>query len=614
MLRLSLSSTGRANTLEHRRAPPLRDEVYEARPPLVGDEAAEPAARKLEELVTAGGKIPLAHAVEMLGEIDGHLFHLISVTPEALFFAAGEPEAVCDEAHVLLDVWRNDFHRIFIRDFGGAPEPSRPLSLSKIGCILAPAEILEEARRRAGEGERSESAAMEALESVLFAAERSGSLGAMLEVADDAVRHVESVCLYIADQFFGVVERHTNLVDPRGYGSLFKELSGSPVGTWRRDHRLLVIALWSLFRSGRSVRFEEFSGKVLTARRLLARLEQLRCAYRLPGPSLLESPTRLADTSAAIGDFALKQAPEDLLRYRHVNGITYLKCEQVIERRNFDDGLEGASPRLLRLLEELGARPSDEPSARAVFKAAACALFDGPAARVSHWMEGTPAHSPMEILIQEVVASAVACTRADYGMSSSLRRPGVLMTSSPECQAQAMLTLTTKDFFTCVTARPALSHDLDGDIVEDIYRPVQTRMQFNRWHFIPGNFLRSEVPLDRHFFYPPVLPDLDEWVDQHHKGHIRAWVRYSIRSPAPDMHEPALIIGGRAFRGFYDVRVVRMNEPAFELEDLIAVRRHCNWLGAAWKAWLELMARDRALGRETEITGFRVGEGFELPD
>jgi len=183
---------------------------------------------------------------------------------------------------------------------------------------------------------------------------------------------------------------------------------------------------------------------------------------------------------------------------------------------------------------------------------------------------------------------------------------GPLARLDAPAQLRAVLSLKPKDFYCCITSRPALRALIGPAIVDDVYRPVQTRMQFNRWHFICGSFPESDVPRDRHYFYPPLTPDLAEWSDVWHAGHTRAGVRYSVRVPGPDMSLGPLYIGGHPYRGFYDVRVVRVAGEPFTLDDLLVVRLHCLWMGALWRR----LVADGSVA----ISGFTAGDGFEAPD
>jgi hypothetical protein len=216
--------------------------------------------------------------------------------------------------------------------------------------------------------------------------------------------------------------------------------------------------------------------------------------------------------------------------------------------------------------------------------------------------------SPLESLIEDIVVSAVRTTDADYGMSSSLRRPGALSVDDLDALAAVVGTLRPKDFYCCIVGTERLQRRFGERLNGDVFRAVQARMQFNRWHFLPGNLPRRLVAADRHYFYPPVTPDIAEWVDQFHAGHARAAVRHCIRSPRPEIIEPPLQFGGQPFRGFCDVRVVRIDDRPFDLQDLTVVRAHSLWMGFVWRTIIASCS-DPALASRLQIAGFANGHG-----
>jgi lysine 2,3-aminomutase len=580
--------------------------------------AAAPATQQtacagIHAWITADGKVPMEHAREMLHTQDAILLEALEQYPDTpLHLLSGEDELSRPGLDYTAAVWRNDFHHVFIKPIGTKPAcGTSPLKTSCVGYFQLPAGAMEAARKKCASAAEEERALRRGLDEALKRVDELGSLGAMLSMVDDAIRHVESLCLYIDDEFFAVVERYTNLIRASGDGSLFTDLIDVALDEWSERERLLVISLAALYRSGRSVRFEEFSGTDLSAKKLLRRLDELARDYNLGLPSALEAPHRVLEVADALGKVAFNCAPRGLFRYRYVNGITYLKTERVVVREWSDDSLAGVSERLVDLYRTVNPCAAVPDSAQAFFTDLTEKLLQDTTLDLSEWMASTPAVQPIEVLIQEIVASAVMRVGADYGMSSSIRDPSILCQPTHEALLENVLGLTVKDFYNCVSARPGIAADLTEARRRSIYEAVQRRMQFNRWHFIAGNFAATEVPRSRHYFYPPVLPDIGDWVDQQHKGHKNSSVRFSIRSPGPDMHQPPLMIAGHPYRGFYDVRAVRMEGPKFSLEDVYAVRRHSVWMGLVWRCLVA--AAEKGATQRPLIRGFQVGNGFEVP-
>jgi len=473
-----------------------------------------------------------------------------------------------------------------------------------------PKAILARAEVAAAPGLAEEARLRTEVDVLLHAVARGGQLQSLIDLVDDAVRRVEAVCLYVDDELFSVVERFTSLIDKEGQRGLLSELREKPLGEWTPAQRLGVAGLRALFLSGRSVRFEEFNGKQMTARRLFARLRELAQSYVKHGAKLdLTTQSGLFALATAVGQAAQQSVGQEWLRYRWINGLTFLKTERLACTPKSSEVDHAIPESIANLYACWVGKPFDRNLGyRKVFTALADVAISARMAGIVEKSAKTPAKTPLEVLIQEIVTAAVFATGADYGMSSSLRDLRPLLTADYRSRLQSMLALKPRDFYCCIVSRPGLREEVGQRISEDVYRAVQARMQYNRWHFVAGNFPETDVPRSRHYFYPPAMPDLAEWSDHHHGGHTRAGVRYSIRSPGPDMGQPPLSIAGYPYRGFYDVRVVRMEGPPFALRHMLVTRHHCLWMGVLWHRIVAYCERQPGAA---VISGFEKGEGYE---
>lgn len=567
----------------------------------------QPIYAALSRFLTYDGRLPLEHGLDALNDLERRLFERAEGSAARL---TRQPAA--DPGEESICVFYNDLGRLHLRRTIDPP-PRYPshVELLPLGYFAVPRALCDELER-AIQPELAEERRLRALiDERLCAAERDGSLERILAVAEDAVRHVEAVCVYVDDELWSVMERCTTLIDTRKFGSgLLSGLRAAPLASWTPTQRLGVAALYALYQSGRSIRFEEFNGKQLTARRLFARLRALGSRYVAPGqPPGLPGDADLFALAEAVGRGAQDSIGRPWLRYRWINGLTYVKIERIADTPP-DSAADAAIPDSIAALYEAWiGRPLDRRRGHAAIFAelADCALAGSAPAHPP----GTPARIPLELLIQSIVAAAVLAARADYGMSSSLRNPSALLAADDATLLSGMLALQPRDFFTCLVARPGLSALMGERIKQDVYAGVQARMQYNRWHFIAGNFARADIPQSRHHFYPPTLPDIAEWSDQQHGGHTQGGVRYSIRAPGPDMNQPPLMIGGRPYRGFYDVRVVRMEGPPFTLPDMLLVRHHSLWMGVVWRRLVAYCERSPGA---LAITGFEKGDGYEIPE
>jgi hypothetical protein len=568
------------------------------------------AAAAIEFLLTLGGRTNLQDRMFSLADLDLAIFRKLLERPQTKLSKTDDNGG----EYQSLRVYLNTLGRLHIRPV------DQQLILYEVGKTVSVGFVnlshadFSEARYLACHEDISEHEQRADLDRALRRVETSGTLDLLLKSVIDAVQHVEAVCLYADDRLFGVFERFANLVMTKKGPGLLDELYGKSLASWPATERLLVAALYALFLSGQSIRFEEFNGTMLSARRLFSRLSELGAAYCCALGVSDDPPKDIFALGRWIGDLALRiQAPPSL-RYRRTCGLTFQKREFMCDLDASDNG--PVAPELLLDLSRQWCRSTASCYCSAttlVEILANHALDDISADRSSSVVDiGSAASTKLEQLVEAIVASAVTATNSDYGMSSSVREPGTFFRTSLNEVWFSVLDLAPKDFFCCVVGTERLLQRYGPRLRTDVFRAVQARMQFNRWHFIAGNLPRVAVPGERHYFYPPSMPDLAEWSDQYHAGHTRAGVRFAVRAPGPDAGLPPLRIGNIEFRGFYDVRVVRTEGEPFTLRDLKTVRDHCLWMGLLWHRIISRCEKSEIARNRIRFTGFVNGCGGVL--
>ncbi len=560
-----------------------------------------PAHEVLADLLSFGGRLPLGDGADALAELDRRLWEALASRPEIVL--SPEPPS----RGTVLEAFSNELGRVHLRPAGlPRPDYGPRAGPHTHGWIAVPPELYREARA-AADAALAEEAALRTRCDALFASDPElADPDRVLDAVDDAVRHVEAVMLYLDDELLALIERHKTLIDSNGRPGLCSRLRGRNPCSWTSGERLAVVALRALFLSGRSIRFEEFNGKELTARRLLAKLSELARAYEPFGLELPAADAGPLALAASIGRAAQRAIGQPRLRYRYVNGLTFFKAERWTRVADTPDLPLPA--RVLALHEAWLGRPP-EGTPEEVFDRLAEAAVYGRVELPDEAFSGRAATTPVELLMEEMVVAVLFAAGADYSMSSSLRDLRWLTVADRAARLEGIVDLEPRPHFFCaVASRPGLAAELGERLAPHVYHAVQARMEFNRWHFIPGNFPESEVPRTRHYYYPPVMPDLAEWSDQRHSGHKRGGVRYSIRTPGPDMGEPPLTLAGQAYRGFYDLRAVRMEGSPFNVAEMLAVRRLRVWLGLLWRRIFE---RSEAEPGSVVIRGFVTGRGYE---
>jgi hypothetical protein len=174
--------------------------------------------------------------------------------------------------------------------------------------------------------------------------------------------------------------------------------------------------------------------------------------------------------------------------------------------------------------------------------------------------------SALEEFLHSFLAVAAESFAADVAMSRGPRSFAPLAVE-PVADNDP-LALRTGDFYCCVTPRAAFAEGFAADRTALVrcLSAYSARMRYNTWHYLPhtlglaadGNSKRSD------WFFAPTMPDLTDWSDQHHTGHVNFGVRYAIRVPF------GVQVEGRDLPGVYDLRLMRTVEPGFTIADLRA--------------------------------------------
>ncbi|MFJ8686407.1 hypothetical protein [Micromonospora wenchangensis] len=423
-----------------------------------------------------------------------------------------------------------------------------------------PAQVEEEHQRRE-------------LDRMLHTWHADGSLPERLEEVIDWVERVETVLIFVERRVFSRSDSGSSTLIRDG---VLPALRDRAPADWSPEERLFVASIQLLFRTGRAVRFEEFNGRQLSAVSL-RKVLTTRCATYLRAldgkPTGELSTATLAELATLAGELVELVDGSGHIRYRRINGLTYAKDEYLLPWED-EQRSQVELPPTLRTSTGVRPEPVDgEDAASWVRRATTAALRNVHAGGDERELTG---------ILEGIVLGAVVDSHADYGMSSGIRDLSRLDGPAGRYDEE-VAGLKKPDFFCCVLPSPQMAADLPAPAVTDILWQVAQRMMYNRWHFVPGNFDRVEVPRQRHYFFPPLVPDIAEWGDLRHGGHSTSRVRYTLRAPGAAMWKQPFTVGGRQYRGAFDIRLVRMDGPPFTLADLRTACRYSALVDVFWR-------------------------------
>ncbi|MBM7084778.1 hypothetical protein [Micromonospora humidisoli] len=465
-------------------------------------------------------------------------------------------------------------------------EEEPPEHAETLGWLRLPPEVLEMAAEETRVRQAREDAELLAVDAVLRDWVATGELDRRLVELADRVERVETVYVLVGREVFSKSDAGSNTLTR---DALLEKLRNRPPEQWRSADRLFVVAAHCLFTSGRSVRFEEFNARQLSATALRDYLTDRYATYCTATghePSDLHrlSLTELAERVRAL---MVEVDHSPWMRYRRINGLTFVKNEYLADIPLPRD--PATVPELVAEHGRVNLAVSLSGDVRADLRAMTMA-----AAALDAASAGPDADDGGAIgeLLGAIVLSAVTATDSDYGMSSAVRDLARLRGARPGAP-DGTLALKKANFFCCCLPHPTRMRPLatEEETVPILWRAAQ-RMMYNRWHFAPGEFDRAVIPQQRHYFFPPQVPDIAEHAEHHHGGHVASRVRFSIRAPGAQVWRPPFEIFGHGYRGCYDIRLVRMEGPAYTMSELRTAVEHCSLVDVLWRTLADGVERD----------------------
>ncbi|WP_280483899.1 hypothetical protein [Nocardia farcinica] len=518
-----------------------------------------PAHAIVPGLLTIGGRLSFGHAMRALTPFEQTVVGQLLNQPD---ITVGSPTWTSHSSKPSIVLLQTSSGRICFIE----PKHGGKVDGELIGAVTLPDDNLIRARAEQENQDGIERGFQTALDLQLFSLEKSGHLTETIDRILDNVEHVESVFLYLGYKTWSRQPSANRILPPED----LRSLAGTAVIDWPPEARLLIAGLSALFDAGMSVAFEEFNGEQFTASRVMTWISARRALYLGSG---IASTNRLDSlqtfAAASIPSLRAQLDRTSKLRFREINGLSMNKIERVASRMDFELAHSDRRMIVKEIATELGFEDVDESQ-----RLSEC-IVDSSVAGGD--IDGT---SLVEMFFIAVVRSLIRRTGADYGMSSGPRHIRAYHQDDP---LSAVLRLTKEDFFCCCIPAPKFAQELPGEISAIVYA-VSKRMQYNRWHFIAGNF--RGVPATRHYYYPPRIPDFSVWSDARHGGHIHGRVRYSVRVPGPVAWRDEFKIRGVPYRGFFDIRIVRTTGNPFSAGDMATAIWHCQLIEDFWRTSL----------------------------
>ncbi|MFC9914417.1 hypothetical protein [Streptomyces sp. NPDC127197] len=416
----------------------------------------------------------------------------------------------------------------------------------------------------------------------------------LLEQAKEAAQRTAPFVLYQENnQYTNFRDQNTltgKTLWPGHPDCTLSSLHGVPLELWSDSDVQLVVCLSLLIASSGFGRVEEANGTQITTDHVAFMLERIRRDYNaiLPAPGIAPAAShRVADLAILADDLRERRAEvgKSAQLYREIHGALMHKIERVAGTV--------AGPAL-----EAEAAICRDLRARLPLTGTTLAELGDEVVGDLAWLAKPHGDygTGLESLVYHTVAAVASALRADFAMSRGMRSLPALIAAMRDEQWEQICAWDLTHYFCCVVPLPDAGRHFGDSLsaVADTAWAMSSRMQYNSWHFVPGNLPRTRAVVERDHFVPPTIPDISLYSDQHHHGHVNNKVRFSIRSPQ------AVTVDGRLFNGFIDLRLLRCEGPPFTEQDLLAAHRVSRLVAAATGAAAELAAA----GEHFEVTAF----------
>lgn len=531
----------------------------------------------LKKTLTLNGRIPLHIAQRSLTRFQCTLFSLLSTCSEAVFFIE---ESRIPNVALVFTLGYKEYGRIILEE-----KPVLDETDFVVGYIYLPSHFRPQIRNMKITSQSTRNKEIEEY----FLKITPSQIHEMIDFIYYNLYHMEPVMIYVEEDTLTTFSKYNNLIQALGGKSqsyLLDELKYKEIEDWSDNEKTFLYNMYWLLKSGSSTRAEEFNGVQLRTEDLHEYFDQklLQYAHSL-GNKIVHAQT--IPEKAEILAKMHNELEKDFLFYRKINGINLNKEEDFIPKVSLRKETSAALP-MAFIEQHLGRKNGIIiGDARELYRFFYDWILTVLVSRDSY--HGDTLH-PVEQMIHDIIKHAVVTTNSDFGMARSLRQFGKLIEVHERQAFDEACNWPLDDYYCCVVPSKAMEEVFTGKeaILYNILIASSIRMQYDSWHYLPGNFPSEKVSPERHYYFPPKMPDIAEWSDQHHRGHILAGVRYSIRSPE------SIYYKGKEYMALLELRLMRQKGKPYSLNELTTAIRYTKLLKLFNQALLDVIAETRS--------------------
>lgn len=384
------------------------------------------------------------------------------------------------------------------------------------------------------------------------------------------IYHMAPILLYVRNQTFSTFYNYNNLIkefDGDTEYFLLNDLPNKNIENWDRAEKIFVFNMFLLLQSGPPSRGEEVNGIHFSLTFLKDYFNQKIREYSHILKRETNSHLSLEKQASLI--FSLRQEIENnYLIYRYINGLNLHKEERYIEKNELsklnDDSLTADLERLTSI------KFSND------YYHYFCQIIERNIDKEPYKM--------IEKIMDMIINKAIDRTSSDIGMARGFRAPLKFYEAHQKDKLEEIFNWGQNQYFCCVVPSSLMKRAFQDNskVLAGVLTAISKRMEYNSWHYTPGNFLNNQTRITRHFYFPPVMSDITMWSDQHHKGHVFAKVRHAIRCPGFIKNEATV------YNAFFDLRLMKQSGSDYKENDLVIAIYYKEILKSLFQSWFDV--------------------------
>lgn len=528
----------------------------------------ETASQAIQLILTLSGHLEFAEMFKSLTYFEQEIYKL--VTEDALKFTGSEEEDDSD----LLYFYYIKKQKLFITEL--KQEYGILIGSMKIGSYRTKIDDLFE--------ENNIRHLKEVKECDLFFSGHSGQeIIKMVNEIKHFCQHMAPISLFVNHKLYSNFYELNNLYPAHhkfDADYILCALTTKSIEDWEEEDKIFVYSLYLLFKSGIQTRAEEINNQQITLSSLHIFFEDKYTTYceilQLPlepifkASSLMEKSLRVRELFAKVR--------ETVLIYRDINGISLQKTEKFLglNHASLCTKRDNALEEMLR--NQFGLISADHSSLYELSRKLVYQELTGQIA-------GNDRHNSIHALVHSILSTLGEKTNSDVCFSRFFQNIGAFIKLLREKKIEDICALKLQNYSCYIVPSARLAHRMPVEMLAKMCVSIASRMLYNSWHYIPGNFQSyTDIIENRDYYFPPQLPDITKLSKYHHIGHVKLSVNNCIRAPH------SITIDDTILHAFMDIRLVRLGDEVYQESDLLDSLVYTQYLYQVYQAIVDEVA------------------------